>query len=145
MKWLWNWRGTIAPTDVTLPSPAKANTPMQLKKGISEPVITLLDELKKDVWEVVHHKPQIGGSGSSWTLTHVYKEAVTFYVFQNASYDNVSWDLYGAYWMTDAEKGVVLELCKFVVNSQQELKVALDKINNRKAFARALGVKDETN
>lgn len=103
---------------------------------ISEPVITLLEELKKDVWEV---KQIYEVSHNSYYITHVYKESVKFYLNGGWTRDfKETKTLYYVDWMTNKEKEVVIKALEPVISGQLDLQAQLEKINSREKFSKAL-------
>ncbi len=104
------------------------------KKDISEPVLTLLEELTKDVWEVV------GSHFNDWVITHVYKESVVLYLCSSDYITDSYYSIYGMDWMTSEESRLVIKALRLVVSKQAAIAEAISKINKRVTFAKALGV-----
>lgn len=125
------------PTRPAPPMPECKPTKEQPKEDdISEPVITLLEELKKDVWEVKRH---YSGNRTTFFVIHIYKESVRFscyctsYRFENESIKVTTVD-----WMTEREKQKVERSLKVLIDGQLEVQAQLEKINSREEFSKAL-------
>lgn len=149
MKWLKNlfWKSGLGPLPANrgLPTPTRPAPPMPEckppKQDISEPVITLLEELRKDVWEV---KCNDSMHCRSYSVTHVFKESVVLRVMVGSYGDDyATYRLYCSDWMTMPEKLAVQEALKFVIEGQVALAAKLHLINSRNSFAKALGVTNE--
>lgn len=140
---LWRWVGDttinkLPPLDRGLFLPTRPAPPMPEckppKLDISEPVITLLEELRKDVWEV----SRTTMSGAK-TVTHVYREDVVLYVMCYGD----TYVLGGQDWMTTDERVLVQKAVEDVVRGQVALMAKLRKIDSRDKFSKALGVLNE--
>lgn len=144
MNWiekLWHGWGDVCPMEpIKLPPPTRPAPHMPEcrppKQDISEPVITLLEELRKDVWEV----KQVQYGYDTRTVTHVFKEDVILLV---TGCSTESCRLCNQDWMTPAEQSVVQEAVSVVIRGQIALAAKLRLINSRAKFSKALGVQNE--
>ena len=107
-----------------------------VKPLVSEPVITLLEMLKRDEWEV---QRGYDVAGISFRIINVYKESVRFFLY-NAAFNGTSFKFLSYEWMTESERNLVLGALEQVLNGMNRICAAEKIVRDRKSFAKLINV-----
>lgn len=113
---IFTWLDKQFPSaDYSLPHPVKPAPKMPAVKpskpsGISEPVISLIESLGKDEWELMKFQYCVGGSD---VIQNVFYEHLTVHIMSSPARPFLDEDgsdaLLGAEWMTEKEKLAVTQ------------------------------------
>jgi hypothetical protein len=99
-------------------------------KGISEPVIKLLDMLSRDEWELVYDV--------YYKLVHVYDESIKLLI-SHSRLGNREYRYVSTSWMTEEEKAVVNKAVNTLCHHLEDGMRDWNNHKSREAFKKYLG------